>query len=39
MEVKKSYLPQLHNGEHVAYHSESIEQLKQRRNCFASWTC
>jgi hypothetical protein len=25
----KFYLPQLHNGEHVAYHEESLEQLNQ----------
>jgi hypothetical protein len=29
MNVKKFYLPQLHNGEHVAYHEESLEQLSQ----------
>jgi predicted Zn-dependent protease len=29
MNVKKFYLPQLHNGEHVAYHEESLEQLNQ----------
>jgi hypothetical protein len=27
MNIKKFYLPQLHNGEHVAYHEESLEQL------------
>jgi hypothetical protein len=29
MNIKKFYLPQLHNGEHVAYHEESLEQLNQ----------
>ncbi|MDR0714613.1 MAG: DUF6261 family protein [Bacteroidales bacterium] len=29
MEIKKFYLPQLHNGEHVAYHEESLEQLNR----------
>jgi hypothetical protein len=29
MKIKKFYFPQLHNGEHVAYHEESLEQLNQ----------
>jgi hypothetical protein len=27
MEIRTFYLPQLHNGEHVAFHEESLEQL------------
>ncbi|MDR0757467.1 MAG: DUF6261 family protein [Tannerella sp.] len=27
MKVKSFYLPQLHNGEHAAFHEESLEQL------------
>jgi hypothetical protein len=28
MEIRTFYLPQLHNGEHVSFHSETIEHLK-----------